>query len=357
MNTRSACLSLALLALLPLAGCDRLSGDPSAPAAAAPLAMTARSEGEITSASPLNYDDGSRHQLYRLDLEEGQAVELKLSGSLPGRLAVFQDNRLVAWARPGDFPGGPAGSALFLAFRAERAGTYTVAVSGVSADAFGPFVLESREVEPYNGDPITGGGSAVDWLVGEQQEYTLVVEKEGLYDITLESAAFDTVLQLRGEGVEQENDDYGNGTHSRLRLLLAPGRYTAVVRSLDGSSRGAFRLALAPATLPEGTVVRDGTELPLGRPVTALVDSSNHRSFLLRLERPARVTLDARSSDFDTVLQVNGNGVEAEDDDGGSGTDSRLALDLAAGSYTVQVHSLNGAPGTFTLQARASDAP
>lgn len=362
---RRACLSLAIAATLTLVGCDKVPNLGKAiagsPQGSSTLATDDKARGEITSASPVNYSDGSRHQLYSLKLEADQAVELKLEGSLAGRISVFKENAVIA-AIGGTSPTGdhehggtPSPQPLTLAFRAPATGTYTVAVSSTSADAYGPFTLSSRGVTPYAGGPLSVGTEAIDWLVSEQQAYTLRIDKAGLYDVTLESAAFDTVLALRGNGVEQENDDYGNGTHSRLQVQLAPGQYTATVRALDNTSRGAFKLTLGTSSLPEGTIANDGTTLPHDQQVTGLMDSSARRSFNLVVDRFSRVTLDARSSHFDTVLEVTGRGVNSEDDDGGNGTNSRLELNLEPGSYTVSVRSLGGNPGNFTLQASISD--
>lgn len=359
MSLRPACLTLALAALLPLAGCDRLTTpSPSGTTAPTPLAVTATVQGELTSASDVNFNDGSRFQRFELALKADQAVELALSGPLEGRMGVFQDRQLISQtgaSAPGFSDGGPGpGTTRYLAFRAPADGTYSVAVSGQTANDFGPFTLASRPIEPYNGAPLAPGNDAVDWLVAERQEYTVSIDKAGLYDINLSSAAFDTVLELHGQGMEMENDDYGNGTHSRLQVHLEPGQYTAGVRGLGSDDRGAFRLSVTPSSLPEGTVARDGTSLPLEGTVSGLVDSRGIRRFVLELDAQRQVTLDARSNDIDTVLVLTGQGVSREDDDGGNGTNARLTLHLSAGRYNVEVRSLGGNPGPFVLQTSSS---
>ena len=82
-----------------------------------------------------------------------------------------------------------------------------------------PFLLTlDADAAPVAGEArtIEGRLSASDWLVGERQTYTLQVDAPGLYTVSLESDAFDTRLELSGNGVTLEDDDGGNGTDSRL---------------------------------------------------------------------------------------------------------------------------------------------
>ncbi|WP_152980516.1 ABC transporter substrate-binding protein [Stenotrophomonas ginsengisoli] len=359
MNIRSSTLSLAVIATLALSGCDKLPlpGIKQATGGGGnSLKLDKEARGELTSSSGVNYNDGSRHQIYTLRLEANQAIELQLGGALNGSLAVYKGPLLVASTANTQGMGedGSQASATSLAFRSTEAGEYTVAVNGAQASAYGPYVLTAKPIVAYDGKPLTPGGNAIDWLISESQDYKFTIANAGLYVITAESANFDTVLKVSGNGVEEENDDGGNGLNSRLQMYLEPGEYTANVRSL-ADTRGSFKLAIANSTLEAGTVVRDGTELPLNQRVNGLLGSGGSRSFNLVLSQHSRVSFDARSSDFDTVLEVSGNGVNAEDDDGGNGTNSRLDLNLAPGTYTVDVRSLGGNSGSFTLQASAAN--
>ncbi len=94
-----------------------------------------------------------------------------------------------------------------------------------------------------------------------------------------------------------------------------------------------------------GQAVRRGTE------VSDLLDGQpvDHP---LTLETSATVSIELRSDDFDTVLVVlddTGALVASDDDGAGLGTDSRLELDLDAGSYTVRVQSW-GSAGTGSYE-------
>lgn len=356
MNIRSTSLSLAVLSALALSGCGKLPVpglDKATGKSSSALALDKEVRGELTSSSGINYNDGSRHQTYTLQLEANQAVELQLGGALDGSLAVYKGPQLVASTGASHYGSENQGDSL--AFRSTEAGSYTVAVNGAQASAYGPYVLVAKPITAYDGKPLAAGSHAIDWLINSEQEYTLTIATAGLYVITAESSNFDTVLAVSGNGVQEENDDGGNGLNSRLQLFLEPGQYTATVRSI-GETKGSFKLAVANSTLEAGTVVRDGSELPLNQRVTGLLGSDGSRSFNFNLSAHSRVSFDLRSSDFDTLLEVSGNGVNAEDDDGGNGTNSRLDLNLAPGSYTVDVRSFGSNAGTFTLQASAASS-
>ncbi|KAG1311621.1 hypothetical protein G6F62_014395 [Rhizopus arrhizus] len=85
-------------------------------------------------------------------------------------------------------------------------------------------------------------------------------------------------------------------------------------------------------------------------------DNEGRRRFLLTLDRPADVRLDAISSQVDTVLRVVGANVELSDDDGGNGTNARLQETLPAGHYTVDVTSVNNGAGLVEVRVQVDGA-
>ena len=160
-------------------------------------------------------------------------------------------------------------------------------------------------------------------LASNSQDYTLQVDKAGLYEIRLVSDAFDPVLKLSGQGVDAENDDGGDSTNSRLTLSLKPGKYTLTARGLGDGVSGMFTLSANRIELPGNLVDRDGTALPKSGSVYTMLDNDGVRRFLLTLDRPTNVRLDAISGQVDTVLRVVGGDVELTDDDGGNDTNAR----------------------------------
>lgn len=305
-------------------------------AKAASLGFDKTAVGEITSASPLSFSDGSRYQLYAIELKDKQAVSLKLSGALSGALSVFRDDGTLV-TRGEASEEGP----VEVTFRADGAGRYRVAVNGEGASAYGPYRLQATEVVPYDGKPLVGSGQIVDLLASDRQEYTLQVEKAGLYQIDLTSGAFDTVLELHGPNVNEEDDDGGSSTNSRMNLMLEPGTYTVAVKSIDDSSSGQFRLDVKNTALSADIVSTDGTTISPGVTVQTLLSREDgERRFMLNVPQAGPVRIDAVSDQVDTTLQLDGPTIELSDDDGGSGTNARLQANLPAGRYQLVVASL-----------------
>ncbi|HEL7731420.1 TPA: ABC transporter substrate-binding protein, partial [Stenotrophomonas maltophilia] len=348
---RLAAITLAVATVLAAGGCNR-SGSNADVGKAPSLEFDKPVSGEITSRSGINFNDGSHHQLYQITLEDKQLVGMKLTGALSGSIAVFNNGSLVASSRTGYERSGDVS----LAFRANGAGTYQVAVNADSPTAYGPYRLRVEKLVPYDGKPIAGSGEVVDMLVSGSQDYTLQVDKAGLYEVNLSSDAFDTVLKLKGGEIDAENDDGGDSTNSRLSLPLQPGKYTLGVRGLDDDASGTFKLTVARTELPGNIVERDGTQLPQSGSVFTMLDSEGRRRFLLTLERPGDVRLDAISGQVDTVLRVVGGDVELVDDDGGNGTNARLQESLPAGHYTVDVSSLSDEQGLVEVRVQIDGA-
>lgn len=348
---RLAALTLTVAAVLVAGGCNRIGAGMDA-GKAAPLEFDKPVSGEITTRSGINFNDGSHHQLYQLKLDDNDLVGLKLTGRLSGSIAVFNNGSLVStsntvYEREGD---------VSVAFRANGGGTYQVAVNADGPSAFGPYRLRAEKLKPYDGKPLVGGGEIVDMLGGDSQDYTLQVEKEGLYEIRLVSDAFDPVLKVSGQGVDAENDDSSDSTNSRLSLSLKPGQYTLTARGLGDGVTGMFTLSATRIELPGNLVERDGTALPSTGSVYTMLDNEGRRRFLLTLDRAADVRLDAISSQIDTVLRVVGANVELSDDDGGNGTNARLQETLPAGHYTVDVTSVNNGAGLVEVRVQVDGA-
>ena len=81
------------------------------------------------------------------------------------------------------------------------------------------------------------------------------------------------------------------------------------------------------------------------------------RFYTFTLTEASTVTI-ALSSDQDTYLYLTGEGVEHENDDGSSSNrNSRLEVDLQAGSYTIEATTYNSMTvGEFTLVLEIGDS-
>lgn len=336
--------------LLALAIATSLSPVVAAAPSARPLTQTSEVSGEITSTTAINYSDGTRSQLFSLPLSAGQAVTLELQGSLTGALSVFHRDSLLS--RSDSDENGKA----TLSIRADKNGTYLIAVSGADARSFGPFQLSVEPIVAYDGKPLTAGRRITDWLQGSNKTYTLEVDKPGMYTIDLQSSEFDARLELAGNGLNLEDDDGGNNLNARLTAPLQPGRYTLSAGGFSEAS-GAFFLGVEQADFPEGLVSADGSTLPLDGTVSGFINAGETRSFILTLPEASRVQLDASSRELDTLLTLQGADITLSDDDGGSGVNSRLGQVLDAGEYNVSVRSLNERAGIFQLANATAPAP
>lgn len=311
-----------------------------------PLQPGAQVRGEITSAAPLNHSDGSRSRLYVVEIGERELVSFDVSGPLRAQLSLFDGEQLVA--RSGDR------QSTSLALRAPRSAAYTLAVSGADAEAFGPYTLRSQVVDGWNGRTLRAGDEVLDWVDGSR-ELPLQVDRQAMYTIDLRSEQFDALLRIGGNGVDSQDDDGGEGTDSRLSVLLDPGTYTLTVGGWGGNGQGLYRLAVqsrpVPAGLNQGGSIRaDGGELQGAFQGTPL-------SYRFSLRDRRLVTANMRSADFDSLLVLRGEGVEHHDDDGGDGLDARLAQVLEPGDYTIDAGAATSGSGLFTLSLSAAEVP
>lgn len=298
--------------------------------------------GEVTSKSALNGNDGSRFERYVIALDEDDLVEISLEGALQGVVSLYDDQLQLL------------DSAEILRQRIDQNGDYMLVVSGADARSYGPFSLETRRLELSDTDTLALDAPLDSWLQSDEREYTFTVEEAGMYDIDMRSDEFDAYLVLEGpNGYYREDDDSAGNLNSRIADFLAPGEYQLRARSAYGEGEGVFTLALTPRELPSDTQLRNAGELTPGEPLNGWY-SGESLTYELTLDETSSVTLEMRSSDFDTYLEVEGNGVLLSDDDGAGGTDSRITEQLLPGTYTVIARGYsNTASGLFELITRA----
>ncbi|MBR9990344.1 MAG: Ig-like domain-containing protein [Gemmatimonadetes bacterium] len=199
---------------------------------------------------------------------------------------------------------------------------------------------------------------------GPGQGWRLNLTEQTRVRIDLSSSAFDALIMLTDLTLQPLawDDDNGGGTNARLVATLPPGSYIAWALALDDGV-GAFQLttqimepyscANTPGSIGVGQT-RSGT-LGAG---DCVFDTGHYAdAWTLTLASAATVSIDLTSSSFDTFLilsDANGNDI-ATDDDGGGGYNSRLALTLAAGQYTLWASSFApGETGPYQLSVAAT---
>src|SRR6266540_4098387 len=186
-------------------------------------------------------------------------------------------------------------------------------------------------------------------------------------DITLDlsSSDFDPVLIIRGEDLAASiiNDDGGPGCASRVsQTFTGRGPYRILVNTTSSPRRqtGRFTLSLKEGSMPvDGTSNSDchpGNQNNVGIPVIrvgetlsgsltsndSLYPDKSYFKFYTFTAPSGPVTIDLSSDDFDPVLIVRGDDLDASiiDDDGGPGCSARVSRTFPSrGPYRILVNT------------------
>ncbi len=339
---RAVALPLAGFAIL-LSGCNE-PHQAAAPAAAVVTTMPATLTGELTSQSAVNLNDGSRTQSFALQLQADTFYRVTSSGALqqPLLLLLTEDNRPV---------GGPRAEKLYI--QPEQDGVYRLAVSGNNAKDFGPFQLEVNTAETTNEGELQPGADILGRLQADGNRagnrYTLKIADKGLYEILLRSDEFDTVLKLRGKGINLNDDDGAGNTDSRLFTSLEAGDYQLSAEGIEGGEEGVYNLIVTQREMPEGIDLSEGARLEVGKEYTGLLAGSA-QTYRLVVEESGLLELSMRSQDMDSMLELHGPGVAVRDDDSGGDHDALISAVVEPGTYRVKASQLNNQEGVFTLR-------
>lgn len=160
--------------------------------------------------------------------------------------------------------------------------------------------------------------------------------------VLLESNDFDAYLFIRYPDGSIETFDDGRGTDSVASIFVTQDSPLYIgASSYSGSDEGEFSIHL------EGVEERDDIEV--GQTLNGYLEgTSDYYSFVARESQA--ITINLGSEEFDAILRVRGaGGIDLEDDDSGSGTDSTLALSLNAGDEIMIEVSSWGDTGTYAL--------
>lgn len=217
------------------------------------------------------------------------------------------------------------------------------------------------------GDSTLDGGEHID-------RWTFAGTPGARYSARLSAADFDAYLFVRGDGLEEGNDDdpAGRGSRdSRLEFVMpADGQVTLAATSYEGGERGAYTLTIDQAGAGSGgstTVAATSGELTLGQTINGRLGQGDStlrsgeymNAWTLRGRAGDQVDLRLSSSAFDAYLFISGpNDFNAVNDDA-DGSDSRLTVTLPAdGEYQVVATTYEpGESGAYRLTtARATGA-
>lgn len=258
-------------------------------------------------------------------------------------------------------------------FESGEAGSYSLSVAEGSAAALreggGAARIGSNAGQLNAGDAQLDAGEYID-------RWTLSGTPGARYVARLNTSDFDAYLLVRGDGLEEDNDDDQTGrgsTNSRIEFVMPDtGTVRVSATSYQANETGAYTLMLEEA----GGAVRSAStqsegSLQVGQTINgslaegAQTLSSGEFTAIYTLSGRAGEQLDLRlrSSSFDPYVFINGPDgfAQANDDDdsGEDGVNSRLLVTLPAdGEYQVYATSYRpGESGSFTLSAeRATGA-
>lgn len=311
------------------------------------LILDEQLRGEITSASELNGNDGSRFTRYATSLEEGEIVEISLRGALQGVVALYDDQLQLLDHAP------------VVRHRVEESGDYVVVISGADAHSYGPFTVDSRAVELTDADTVTVGEPVDSWLQGDAREITLNIEEAGLYQLEMRSDDFDPYLELAGpNGYAREDDDSAGDLDARIADFLEAGEYTLTARSAYGDGDGVYTLSVEPHELPGDGELRNDGSLTADESLNGWY-SGQALNYQVEIEEAGMYEIEMSASDIDSYLVLEGpNGYYREDDDSAGELNASIADFLAPGVYELTARTAYGeSSGMFTLSMKPHDMP
>lgn len=291
--------------------------------------------GELTTASQINYNNGSRYEIFQLDAESDTVIQLELLNSFEGSFSVY--NRLNERVTSGS----PA------RFQTNDFGPWLIAVNGDSSATFGPFRFEATVIDVELPVSISEGEAVNGWLAdGGETTLQFTVSEEQLFQIDLRSTDFDAMLEINGDQISTlEDDDGGEDENSRLVEILSPGNYQVVARSYEGNG-GLFELEVSVLDVAFET----NLDLTVPATVNGWLANNGENTYQFTVAEEQLFKIDLRSNDFDASLELNGDRIATlEDDDGGEGSNSQIVEVLSPGNYQIVARSYDGDGGTFEL--------
>jgi hypothetical protein len=175
------------------------------------------------------------------------------------------------------------------------------------------------------------------------------------------SGSIDTVMELYEAGSQSalaENDDGGNGNNARIRHSVRAGvHYIAKVRAY-GSGTGSYgfrayiveQVQLSPDEYEDDDEFETAGDIAIGTAQQHNFHSGSDVDWVkFQVNRSGRYTIRTRgvnSTRLDTYIELFDSGHNSidENDDGGEDLDSRLSVQLQAGTYYLMVECLNDEP-------------
>ena len=326
------------------------------PAEATALSPGSPAQGRIETGSDVDY--------FRLQTTAESDVEIYTSGSLntTGSLHDSANNRIV------ENDDGGTGSNFRIARRLS-AGVYYIAVSS-SGSRTGSYTLHARTTTDDHGDTpaaataLSPGSPAQGRIeTGSDVDYFRLRTTAASNVVIYTSGSLDTTGSLHDSANNRivANDDGGTGRNFRIERRLSAGVYYIAVSS-SGSRTGSYTLTATIETGGGGTPDDHGdtpaaaTALSPGSPAQGRIETGSDVDYF-RLRTTAESDVEIYTSgSLDTTgsLHDSANNRIVANDDGGTGSNFRIARRLSAGVYYIAVRSSGSRTGSYTLHARTT---
>ena len=320
----------------------------------AALPLEKSQSGEINSASLVNLSNGVRSVPYVLDAEAGLFYKIDVTGALRAQISVLHNGMLVANSNQSR---DSKASASVLAFKAETDGKYDVIVSGIDANAYGPFSITATPLKSYVGGVVTAGMDITEIAMGNKQRFTLEVPEPAIYtiDMKADQGAIDPYLDLLDKNGRElmSDDDGGDNYDAKIQTFLDAGTYTIQTSSALGSDtfNGTYRLVINKADVPDITL-KSGDVLTLNGDKQAGLYMGQAQEFSFELAQPMFVSLKVDALGFDADVDLDSLRISfpRRQNDG-----STRAI-LPAGKHTVTVDG-SSQQGVYELSLTATALP
>lgn len=198
--------------------------------------------------------------------------------------------------------------------------------------------------------------------------YQVSFANDSIVELLADSAEFDTSLIFTRVDTTQQlvpgqlyfDENSGNGTNARILQTVPAGTYWAGVTSMSEGESGSYSLTVNASASGTSTPVDSFTSI-YGIAVEinsnpfifgalnsgdGLFDGKFVDLYQFELDTPIELKFDLQSTEFDTMLilaevlpgQQLGS-LQIENDDGGTGTNSRIQAELDPGTYWIAVTS------------------
>ena len=369
------------------------------------LSLTAQTLGGCGTSTPINFgqtvngslssndcrlEDNSFFDAYTFNGTTGQQISISMSSATFDTFLFLRRPDGTILESDDDGGGGtnsriPAGSGFFTL---PTTGVYTILANSFSPNVTGTYALTLSTQGAGGacpstaiafGQTINGNLSNTDCTLSDNSffdSYTFNGTAGQSISISMTSGTFDTYLLLfRPDGtLLAEDDDGGVSLNSRIPpesgtlTLPVTGTYKILANSFAASITGPYSLTLsgtAPPSCPSTSIsVGQTINGTLSNSDCTLSDNSFFDSYTFNGTAGQRIAVEMSSLTFDTFLFLLGpNGLVVDDDDGGSGLNSRIPPGTefftlpTSGTYTILANSFSpSTTGTYSLSLVSGQA-